>query len=78
MLLNDTEAGNRNGAGVFGAFRAGPVTLLGEVDYIDDDSIGVDGRKLMASIAEADWKLRARKRCRPRAGSRTAGTCGRP
>ena len=25
------------GAGVFGAFDAGPVTLLGEVDYFDDD-----------------------------------------
>ncbi|HEV7605712.1 MAG TPA: hypothetical protein VGO61_00100 [Steroidobacteraceae bacterium] len=58
LLFNDTEAGNRSGAGVFGAFRTGPVTLLGEVDYIDDDSIGLDGRKLMASLAEADWKIR--------------------
>jgi hypothetical protein len=58
LLFNDTDVGSRGGAGVFGAFRTGPVTLLGEVDYIDDDSIGVDGRKLMASIAEADWKIR--------------------
>src|SRR5688572_12401558 len=58
LLFNDTDFGERSGAGVFGAFRAGPVTLLGEVDYIDDDSIGVDGRKLMASLAEADWKIR--------------------
>ncbi|MEO8018092.1 MAG: hypothetical protein ABI769_09780 [Pseudomonadota bacterium] len=58
LLFNDTDAGNRSGAGVFGAFRAGAVTLLGEVDFIDDDSIGASGRKLMASIAEADWKIR--------------------
>ena len=57
-VANNTDAGDRQGAGVFGAFRAGPVTLLGEVDYIDDDSIGAEGRKLMASLAEADWKVR--------------------
>jgi hypothetical protein len=58
LVANNTDAGDRQGAGLFGAVRAGPVTLLGEVDYIDDDSIGASGRKLMASIAEADWKLR--------------------
>jgi hypothetical protein len=55
---NDTDAGDRLGAGLFGAYRLGPVTLIGELDYIDDDSIGTDGRKLMASLAEADWKVR--------------------
>lgn len=55
--FNDTDAGNRTGAGLFGAVRAGPVTFLGEVDYFDDDSIGTDGRKLMASLVEADWKV---------------------
>jgi hypothetical protein len=45
------------GAGLFGAFRVGAVTLLGEVDYFDDDSIGAAGRKLMASLVEADWKV---------------------
>ncbi len=58
LLFNDTDLGERSGASVFGAIRAGPVTLLGEVDYIDDDSIGAGGRKLMASLAEADWKVR--------------------
>jgi hypothetical protein len=57
-LINDTDIGDRMGVGVFGAFNAGPVTLLGEVDYVDDDSIGAAGRKLMASLAEADWKIR--------------------
>ena len=57
-VSNDTDAGDRMGAGLFGAVRAGPVTFLGEVDYFDDDSIGAEGRKLMASLAEADWKVR--------------------
>jgi hypothetical protein len=55
LLYNDTDLGSRTGAAVFGAFNLGPVTLLGEVDYFDDESIG-DG-KLMATLAEADWKL---------------------
>jgi len=57
LLYNDTDFGERTGAGAFGAVRFGPVTLLGEVDYFDDDSIGVDGTKLMATLAEADWLL---------------------
>jgi hypothetical protein len=55
LLYNDTDLGSRTGAGAFGAFRAGPVTLLGEVDYFDDESLG-DG-KLLATLAEADWKI---------------------
>jgi hypothetical protein len=57
-VSNDTDAGDRFGAGLFGAYRLGPLTLLGELDYIDDDSIGTEGRKLMASLVEADWKVR--------------------
>jgi hypothetical protein len=53
-LSNDTDAGDRIAAGVFGAVRTGPVTFLGEVDYVDDDSIG-GGRKLLASLVEANW-----------------------
>ena len=50
------EVRSRTGAGLFGAFNLGPVVLLGEVDYFDDESVG-DG-KLLASLAEADWKIR--------------------
>jgi hypothetical protein len=57
LLYNDAEAGARKGVGAFGAFNLGPVTLLGEVDYFDDDSIGADGTQVMATLAEADWKL---------------------
>ena len=57
-LSNHTDAGDRLGAGLFGAWRVGAVTLLGEVDYFDDDSIGAGGRQLLASLAEADWKIK--------------------
>jgi hypothetical protein len=56
-LSNHTDAGDRIGAGLFGAYRMGPVVLLGEVDWFDDDSIGTAGRQLMASLLEADWRL---------------------
>jgi hypothetical protein len=57
-VFNNTDVGDRLGAGLFGAVRTGPVTWLGEIDYIDDDSIGIDGRQLLASIVEADWKVK--------------------
>jgi hypothetical protein len=56
VLYNDTDLGARTGVGGFGAVNFGPVVLLGEVDWFDDESIG-DG-KLMATLAEADWKIR--------------------
>jgi hypothetical protein len=57
-VSNNTDVGDRLGVGVFAGFVAGPVTLLAEVDYIDDDSVGLEGRKFMASFAEANWKVR--------------------
>ena len=56
LLYNDTDLGTRTGVGGFGALALGPVVLLGEVDWFDDESIG-DG-KLMATLAEADWRLK--------------------
>jgi len=56
-LYNDTDAGGRTGVGGFGAYDIGPVTLIGEIDYIDDDTIN-NGTKLLASLAEADWKIK--------------------
>ncbi|HET7809234.1 MAG TPA: hypothetical protein VFL16_01525 [Steroidobacteraceae bacterium] len=57
LLYNDTDLGARSGAGVFGAYAIGPLVLLGEVDAFDDDTIG-DGTTFLATLAEADWKLR--------------------
>jgi hypothetical protein len=56
LMFNDSDAGQRKGAGLFGAVNWGPVALLGEVDFIEDDGIG-DGTELMATLAEADWTL---------------------
>jgi hypothetical protein len=54
--FNESEAGDRTGAALFGAFRLGPTTWLGEVDFIQDDSLG-DGRDLVAALAEVNWWL---------------------
>ncbi len=56
-LYNDAQAGARSGVGGFGAYDIGPVTLIGEIDYIDDKGIN-NGTKMLASLAEADWKLK--------------------
>jgi hypothetical protein len=56
LLFNDADSGERTGAGVFGALNLGPVTLLGEVDFIEDEGIGA-GTELLATLAEADWLL---------------------
>jgi hypothetical protein len=58
-LSNDTDLGDRKGIAVHGALRTGPVVWLGELDYFDDDSLGLGGRKLGAALAEANWLLRA-------------------
>jgi len=55
LLYNDTNLGSRTGAAAFGAYNLGPVTLLGEVDYFDDKSLG--SGKQLATLAEANWKL---------------------
>jgi len=56
VLFNDSDAGARRGAGAFGAVNVGPLTLLGEVDFIDDEGIG-SGTELIATLAEADWLI---------------------
>lgn len=61
-LFNDTDAGNRKGAALFSGARLGPLSLLMEVDYIEDDSLTDDlgrrGRELLAALAEGNWLLR--------------------
>jgi hypothetical protein len=56
-LSNHTDAGDRIGAGLFGAWRTGPIVLLGELDWFDDDSIGAEGRQQLATLVEADWRV---------------------
>jgi len=56
--LNNSDLGDKNAYALHGAVRTGPVVWLGEVDYIDDKSLGGSGRKQIASLAEADWLIR--------------------
>lgn len=56
--FNDSSAGNRQVAGLFGGFNLGPTSWLGEFDYVDDDGLGSHGRKLLAGLAEVNWLVR--------------------
>ena len=38
--------------------KTGPVSWLGEIDYIDDDALGPTGRKQWISFLEANWWIR--------------------
>jgi hypothetical protein len=56
---NDADVGDRNAFAVHGAIRTGPIVWLGEVDYIEDDSLADSGRSQIATLLEADWRLYA-------------------
>jgi hypothetical protein len=58
VSFNDSDAGDKSAFALHGAVRTGPVVWLGEVDYIDDKSLGLNGRQLLAGLAEADWLIR--------------------
>lgn len=57
-LFNDSDGGERAVAGLFAGAHTGPIRWLGEVDYVDDDSLGPDGRQMAAALIEADWGFR--------------------
>lgn len=56
--VNNSDAGDRKGVGLHGGLHWRTFSLLGEFDYFDDDGVGRNGRKLMASVAEANWLVR--------------------
>jgi hypothetical protein len=56
---NNAEAGDRNVFAAHAAVRTGPLVWLGEIDYVDDDSLGAAGRTQLAGLAEANWRIRA-------------------
>lgn len=55
---NDADAGDRVAVGGFAGLKTGPISWLGEVDYIDDDGLGPDGRKQWVGFAEGNWLIR--------------------
>jgi len=56
--FNDAEDAERTVLGAFAGVRTGPVSWLGEIDYIDDDGLGIDGRKQLAGFVEGNWWIR--------------------
>jgi hypothetical protein len=55
--MNHDPLGDRNMQGVFGGFNTGPVTWLGELDFITDDRPTGGSDKQFASLFEADWRI---------------------
>ncbi len=54
-----TPAGNRSVAGLFAGLRTGDVAWLGEADLVSDGGYPEGTRKIMAALAEADWRIGA-------------------
>lgn len=56
--MNRDPLGDRNMQGLFGGFKTGPVTWLGELDFITDDRPGGGSdNKQLATLFEADWLI---------------------
>jgi len=56
--FNDADNAERTVLAGFAGLKTGPVSWLGEVDYIDDDALGPTGRKQWAGFVEANWWIR--------------------
>ncbi len=52
-----SSLGKREATALFGGFRTGPVSWLGEFDFVSDGSFPEGRRRLAASLAEADWRV---------------------
>ena len=60
LAANYNDASAAGGRGTYGAFaglRTGPIAWLGEADYIDDRSLGAGTVKMVATLAEANWRI---------------------
>jgi len=56
--FNDSATGDRSVMGVFAGLKTGPVSWLGEVDYVDDKGLSGGDRKLVAGLLEGNWRIR--------------------
>jgi hypothetical protein len=60
LAANYNDAAATGGRGTYGAFagvRTGPIAWLGEADYINDRSLGNSAVKMVATLAEANWRI---------------------
>ena len=55
--VNHDPLGDRNMQAVFAGFKTGPVTWLGEMDFISDDRPVSGSDKQFATLFEADWRI---------------------
>jgi len=55
--FNDSGDEDRTVLGGFGGLRTGPVSWLGELDYIDDDGLGANGRNQWVGFVEGNWLI---------------------
>lgn len=53
----ESDAGNRQVAGLFAGFRTGPIAWLGEADLVRDAGFPEGTRRLGSALAEADWRI---------------------
>jgi hypothetical protein len=53
--FNDSSAGQRRMANVFGGLRTGSVAWLAEADYIVDDGFATGERRLLTGLLEGNW-----------------------
>jgi len=56
--FNDSGSEDRTMVGGFAGVKTGPVTWMGEIDYIDDKALGPSGRDQIVGFAEANWLVR--------------------
>jgi len=53
--FNNKTAGNKSAYGLFAGLHTGPISWLAEADLIDDKSFPNGGRRMAATLLEANW-----------------------
>ena len=56
--FNDAGSSEKTMVGGFAGLKTGPIVWMGEIDYINDESLGSNGRNQLVGFAEANWKFR--------------------
>ena len=56
--FNDSGSDERTMVGGFAGLKTGPITWMGEIDYINDEALGATGRDQFVGFAEANWQIR--------------------
>jgi len=57
LASTTSSAGDRDAIGLFGGFASGPLAWLAELDLVSDGGYAEGRRRLMASLAEVNWRV---------------------